>query len=114
MSEFVRYLHELFEPFGSIESRKMFGGHGIYHDGLMFGLVADDELYLKSDSVSEPLFREEGLDQFEYDKNGKVVSMSYFRAPESVYDDSGLAREWATRAFDAALRARKKKSGPRR
>jgi len=46
MSQFVEYLHEVFERFGPIRIRKMFGGYGVYHGGLMFGLVADDTLYL--------------------------------------------------------------------
>jgi len=49
MSEFVEYLNEVFADFGVIRYRKMFGGYGIYHNDLMFGLVADDQLYLKTD-----------------------------------------------------------------
>jgi len=48
VSEFVVYLKEVFEQLGPIRARKMFGGYGIYHDGVMFGLVADDTLYLKA------------------------------------------------------------------
>ncbi|WP_203301031.1 TfoX/Sxy family protein [Marinobacter sediminum] len=33
----------------------MFGGYGIYYDGLMFALVADDVLYFKADgTISSP------------------------------------------------------------
>jgi len=44
MSEYVEYLKEVLELFGPITARKMFGGYGIYHNGLMFALVADDTL----------------------------------------------------------------------
>lgn len=104
MSEFVEYLHEVFSEFGPIRSRKMFGGHGIYHNDLMFGLVADDELYLKVDKKSQDQFTERGLTPFEYAKNGKTFQMSYFLAPEEIYDDPDEARVWAGIAFDAALR----------
>ena len=53
MSEFVESLSDVFEEFGSITSRKMFGGHGIYHQGLMFGLITDDELFFKVDGLSK-------------------------------------------------------------
>ncbi len=109
MSEFVDYLHEVFIEFGSIRSRKMFGGHGIYHNDLMFGLIADDELYLKVDKHSEAKFLERGLTPFEYMKNGKAFKMSYFLAPEEIYDDADEAKLWANLAFDAALRAAKSK-----
>ncbi len=45
-NEFVEHLNEVFRLFGAIHSKQMFGGYGIYHQGLMFGLVANDTLYL--------------------------------------------------------------------
>ena len=109
MSAFVEHLHEVFERFGPITTRKMFGGHGIYHDGLMFALVADDTLYLKADSENTAHFEKLGLGPFEYDKGGKLVKMSYFQAPEDIFEDRGLAATWAARSFEAALRAQRKK-----
>jgi DNA transformation protein and related proteins len=53
MSEFVSFLHEVFSNFGAINSRKMFGGYGIYHDGLMFGLVSDESIYLNADETTK-------------------------------------------------------------
>ncbi len=109
MSEFVEYLHEVFEHFGPIRSRKMFGGHGIYHNDLMFGLVADDELYLKTDKQNVALFEERNLDPFEFVAKGKTSKMSYYAAPEEIYDDFEQATYWAEVAFSAALRADEKK-----
>lgn len=110
MSEFVTYLHEVFEEFGSIRSRKMFGGHGIYHDDLMFGLVADDELYLKTDADNLAEFEERGMSPFEFVMKGKVGKMSYWSAPEEIYEDPEQANHWAKLAYDAALRANAKKA----
>lgn len=107
MSEFVDNLHEVFEAFGPIRTRRMFGGHGIYHQDLMFALVADDVLYLKTDAHNDAAFIELDLPRFEYLKQGKRMQMAYRQAPEEIYDDPALAREWARGAFEAALRARK-------
>jgi len=107
VSEFVEYLAEVFESFGEIRSRRMFGGYGIYHDELMFGLVAGDVLYLKADGRSAPSFIERGLTAFEYVKQGRPTQLSYYQAPEEIFDDPDEARVWATRAFEAALRSRK-------
>ena len=106
MSEFVEYLQEVFERFGSIRARRMFGGYGVYHDNLMFGLIADDVLYLKTDGESSKAFEERGLSQFEYVKNGKTMKMSYYMAPEEIFDDPEEAKLWASRAYDAALRSK--------
>ena len=107
MSEFVDNLEAVFALFGPVKARRMFGGYGIYHDALMFGLVAEDELYLKTDEKSVRAFTELGLPPFEYEKRGK--KMSYYLAPTVIYDDPEQAKAWADRAFEAALRARKPK-----
>lgn len=110
MSEFVNFLHEVFESFGPIRSRKMFGGHGIYHQDLMFGLVADDELYLKTDVQNLAQFEEHDLAPFEFvGKDGKAMQMSYRKAPEEIYDDLDQACYWAELAFAAAQRNNAKK-----
>ena len=106
MSEFVEYLLEVFAEFGSIEARKMFGGYGIYHQGVMFGLVADDTLYLKADDKTAKYFEAKGLGPFEYNKGDKVVKMSYFEAPDEIFDDPDEAVVWARRSFEVASRAK--------
>jgi DNA transformation protein len=107
MSEFVEYLKEVFQEFGEIGARRMFGGHGIYYDGVMIGLVSDDTLYLKADSKSAEKFVGCGSSQFMYPKGGKMVGMSYYLAPEEALEDPSEMREWAQLAYDAALRSRK-------
>jgi len=108
VNQFVEHLYDVFQLFGSIHARPMFGGYGIYHQGLMMGLVADDTLYLKSDSQSAPHFCEAGSVPFEYTKNGVSMKMSYFSAPPEIFDDPQTARSWAIRAYDAALRSSSK------
>lgn len=107
MSEFVDYLMEVFQRFGEVRARRMFGGYGVYHEDLMFGLVADDVLYLKADDQSAKLFEDKALGPFEYVKNGKSMKMSYYMAPEEIFDDPDVAKVWAQHAYEAALRSRR-------
>ncbi|MDX1754540.1 MAG: TfoX/Sxy family protein [Marinobacter sp.] len=106
MSEYTDHLHEVFAQFGPIQARRMFGGHGIFHDGLMFALVSDETLYLKADDQCRGAFETLGLPRFAYTKQGKPVSLSYYQAPEEILEDPEAAVEWARRSFEAALRAR--------
>ena len=107
--EFVAYLVDLMQSIGPVSARRMFGGHGVFLDGLMFGLVADSTLYLKADADSEPAFAALGLEAFTYTKNGKPTRMSYFQAPEEALEDPGQMNVWANKAYAAALRAAAKK-----
>ncbi|WP_447969649.1 TfoX/Sxy family protein [Nitrospira sp. M1] len=109
MNQFIEYLQEIFVRFGPIHARKMFGGYGIYFKKTMFGLVADDVLYLKVDAELAKDFEARGLGPFEYCKGDKVVKMSYYMAPEEILDDPDEAAAWGTRSYDAALRSTSKK-----
>ena len=105
--EFVDYLSEVFTELGDIRVRRMFGGYGLYHRGLMFALVAEDTLYLKADAQNAGEFHERELPAFEYLKAGKVVKISYFQAPEEILEDPVEAAHWARLSVAAALRAKK-------
>ncbi|MDH4192735.1 MAG: TfoX/Sxy family protein [Nitrospirota bacterium] len=107
MTKYVEYLKEVFAEFGPIQPRRMFGGYGIFHKGLMFGLVVNDMLYLKANDTAAKFFEERGLDQFQYEKRGKTVKMSFYMAPEGIFDDPEEAKIWAGRSYEAAVRSKK-------
>ncbi len=108
-SEFVDYVLELLTPLGAVRAKRMFGAHGVYLDGLMFGIIEKDTLYLKVDDRSRELFEDQGLTPFTYQSKGKTVTLSYYQAPADALDESEALCEWARYGFDAALRAQKKK-----
>lgn len=105
--EFAEYIVELMQSIGPVTVKSMFGGHGVFLDGLMFGLIADRELYLKVDKESENDFISEGLEAFTYSKQGKPFKMSYYQAPEAALEDVEEMNVWANKAYSAALRNKK-------
>lgn len=114
MSQFTDFILEVLGAWRPVSARRMFGGHGIYHEGLMFALIAADQLYLKVDAESRDAFEQAGLPAFEYEARGRKVALSYHRAPEAMLDEPGLARQWAERGWQAAVRAQaRKNTGPR-
>ena len=104
------YIADVFSPFGDITIRKMFGGAGVYCDGLFFAIIGDDDLWLKVDDVSRGEFEAKGLERFSFEmKDGRIGEMSYYSAPEEIFDDHDALRRWGTLALDAASRAAKLK-----
>ena len=96
-------IDELFSAFGPVAVRAMFGGAGIFFDGLMFALVADGVIYLKADARTIPAFEREGLGPFIYvTKAGERSLASYWRMPARLYDDADELARWACAALDAA------------
>ena len=109
------FISDLFAPFGPVAVRSMFGGSGLYRDGLMFALEFDGVIFLRVDDASIPDFEREGSRPFVYTRAkspGKIgrASLSYWRLPERLYDDPEELAVWAERALAVA---RRKKTAPR-
>jgi DNA transformation protein len=106
MDDFTALCVELLSPLGPVRTRAMFGGQGIYIDGLFAALIADGELFLKTDDTSRERFVAAGCTPFSYTiKDGERMVMSYFRPPEEAMESPALMLPWARLAFEAALRA---------
>ena len=103
--EFVSYVMELLAPFGAVRARRMFGGHGIFREELMFGIIADETLFLKADDENRADFEARGLERFVYYKKGKPMYLSHYQAPEETLDNSGDMLAWAGKSFAAAIRS---------
>ncbi len=118
-ASFTDYLKDCLAVVGPVTIKRMFGGAGVYADGVMFGLVANDVLYFKADGQNEQDYVDEGLEPFTYDGKARPIKMSYWQVPERVFDDPDEMTEWATAALAAARRGAmkkkpaKKKSKPR-
>jgi DNA transformation protein len=108
-NEFAAHSAELLSTVGRVAVRRMFGGYGLYCDGTMFALIADDVLYLKVDEANRGEFERAGATPFVYEAKGRRTVMSYFSAPDQALESRELAAPWARSAYAAALRARASK-----
>ncbi|ESJ20153.1 competence protein [Cupriavidus sp. HPC(L)] len=106
---FVDHLLELMAPLaariGPIAAKRMFGGHGLFYDGLMFGLISDGRCYLKADAVTLPRFEAQGCEPFRYRSSGKEVALRhYLSLPAQCLESPGEMEPWARAAVEATLR----------
>lgn len=104
----VRNILDLMTAFADVRARAMFGGHGLYRDGLMFALLADGALYFKVDEQSRPIFTQRDLRAFSFTAKGRTVQLSYHEAPPQALEDQACMAEWCRLAWEAALRAKAK------
>jgi DNA transformation protein and related proteins len=103
---FVTHVLELLAALGSVSARRMFGGHGIYCDGLFIAIVLDEVLYLKADDHSRADFERAGCEMFSYSRQGRMAKLNFYRAPEDALDAPQHMLPWGKKALAAALRAR--------
>ena len=99
-------IEEMFAGLGEVSIRRMFGGKGIYHHGLIIAVELRGEMMLKGDAVSAPELEAAGARRWAYEgKAGKPVLMPYWSIPDDAYDDPDEMAKWVRLAYAAALRA---------
>ena len=114
---FAEFLREQLAPLGRVTMRRMFGKTGVFCDGLMFGMVTDNMLYLRVDDHNRVAFREaESFPPLSYVKRGRTLDLSFWRAPERLFDEPDEFVAWARVALAAARRvaARRGRTAPSR
>jgi DNA transformation protein len=97
---------EIFAGLGPVSIRKMFGGKGVYHNGLIVGVEVRGEVLLKADKVSAPDFEAAGAKRWSYDGKRGPVNMPYWTIPDSAVDDPDELAKWTTKAYEAAVRSK--------
>jgi DNA transformation protein len=100
---------ELFESLGKVTVKRLFGGKGIYCDGVIIAIVLRGELLLKGDDEIAPAYEAAGSRRWVYthSRHGREVAMPYWTAPESALDDADEMAVWASKAYEAGLRSEK-------
>ena len=97
------YIEQLSE-FGEVRPKRMFGGVGLFHNDVMFGMIGSEVFRLRADELTQGDYEAEGMDHL---KKGKGT-MPYWQVPERVLSDRSELAVWAKKAFEAALRGKKK------
>ena len=110
--EFCEHVTDLLSGFGPVSIRRMFGGAGLFRDGLMFALIVNDTLYVKVDETTRAGFEAEGMGPSTYPRKGETAALGYYQAPEAAMDDPDVLRDLARDAFAVALRAQARKKKP--
>lgn len=92
-----------------VTARAMFGGHGIYWRGVIFGIADRDRLYLKVDEQSKGAFEEAGMGPFR--PSERQTLRSYYEVPPAVLGDREELLAWAKEAIRAGQSSLGRKGG---
>jgi len=107
---FTEFLREQLAPLGRVTMRRMFGKTGVFCDGVMFGMVTDDTLYLRVDDHNRATFKEaEAFPPLNYRKKGSTIDLAFWRVPERMIDEPDELAVWARSALAAAHRVAAKR-----
>lgn len=107
---YLDFVLESVREAGDVEPRRMFGGVGLYTDNVIFALILDDQLYFKVNERTAERYEDAGAEPFLYtNKNGRTVSMPYYRAPEFLFDEPDEMADWVREAMGVGLAAKAEK-----
>ena len=105
--DYADYIVDKLAGLGDVHSRAMFGGYGIFHEGLMFALISDNVLYFKVDDTNRKMYEEAGSSKFPH-------GISYWEVPTEVFEDQAKLYEWAEISISIAKAKAKAKQGKKR
>ena len=106
---YQEYIVELLSPLEPM-ARRMFSGVGLFHNGVMFGLLAGDVLYFRVDDTTRERFERAGSRPFSYMRGAREVSLSaYYLVPEDLLDRQDDLLQWARDAVTSAHSAQRRR-----
>lgn len=109
-TEFHDFLRDQLADFGPFDIRRMFGGSGLFRDGIMFALITrDGTLHFRVDDQNRPDYEAAGMPPFTFQhrNQSRPAAMPYYVCPPDVMEDPETFSDWAARAWAAAQRARR-------
>jgi DNA transformation protein len=101
------FVVEQLERVAPVTAKSMFGGVGLYAEGLFFALIAEDRLYFKVDDSTRPDFERLGREPFR--PFGEDQAMGYYEVPADVLEDVTQLDPWMRKAIDVAAKAKRRK-----
>ncbi|XOV68706.1 MAG: TfoX/Sxy family protein [Fluviicola sp.] len=103
--DYAQFVKDQLSEFGEFEFKNMFGGIGIFKEGLMFGKIGGDKFRLKVDDSNKEQFENKGMKPFYSEKKKK--GMPYWEVPQDVLEDKSELAKWAKQSFEIAVKSKK-------
>ena len=103
-NEYLQFIMQKLDPLGNVTSRAMFGGYGIFHEGVMFALITDDTLYFKVNESNRDMYKQSGSKPFQH-------GISYWEVPAELLEEASKLHEWANSSIEIAHQLSLKKAG---
>jgi len=113
--DYAKYVTEdLMADIDNVSARAMFGGYGMYKDGVIFGLIVENQLYFKIDETTMEKYKKAGSKPFEYEMRGKMSSMPYWLVPEEILDSPQDLQNWVEESVEISIKAKEMKKTPKK
>lgn len=106
-SNYLEYVMEILAPHGEMTSKPMFGGYGIYKNGVIVAFIVYDELYFKVDKSNKSQYEDFDSEPFIYEAKGKKTAMSYWKVPMEILEDEDQIGIWLDQSYEISLKTKR-------
>ena len=106
-SNYLEYVMEILASHGEMTSKPMFGGHGIYKNGVIVAFIAYDELYFKVDESNKSQYKDFDSEPFIFEAKGKKTAMSYWKVPMEILEDENQIGVWLDQSYEISLKTKR-------
>jgi len=91
--EFKEFILDQLRLLDGVESKQMFGGFGLYCNGIFFGIIADSGVYFKTDAATGDAYKDKGMNPFK--PSAKQTLKNYYEVPPEILEDEEQLADWA-------------------
>ena len=109
-AQYLDYVLEQLAGLERVNTRRMFGGVGLYSGELFFGLIDDDTLYFKTDESNAAPYQARRMPRFMPPANRPMGPMGYHQVPADIIEDGETLIAWARQSVAVALASRAKQA----
>jgi DNA transformation protein len=100
---YFEYVLEQLASLPALRPNRMFGGIGLYSDGIFFGLIDDDTLFFKTNESNIAAYRERNMPRFMPFPDRPEAVLGYHQVPADVIEDAETLVAWARQSIQVQL-----------
>jgi len=88
--DYLEYILDVLSLCDNITAKRLFGGYGLYQNGIIFAIIVENELYFKVDESNIDLYQNLNSEPLTFHAKGKTISMSYRKVPDEIIENKEL------------------------
>jgi DNA transformation protein len=100
--EFKNFVLDQLQGIDEYESKRMFGGLALLHQGSAFAKIKHDKVWLKVDESNLADFKEQGMKQYTYGKDNSR-KLNFYETPIEVIEDRDKLKDWVKKSIEVAM-----------
>ena len=97
--EFKNFVLDQLQSIGEFETKNMFGGLALLHQGSAFAKIKHDKVWLKVDNTNRDDFENMGMQQYTYGKDNSR-RLNFYETPIEIIEDRDKLKDWVQKSIE--------------